>query len=129
MKFLCVFYTCFILSAIGCLDKQNNQCESVAFAAVTDVTGPSTTTIAQPATFRMTFAVNNGCGKYDSYETLTEADTTEVYVKARYIGCICTQQISYLQKDFVFTPTGPGTHYLKFFISGQQFLTKTLGVQ
>ncbi len=124
---LFVFIT--VITFTSCRLDNNNECFSISPAGISTIDGPSTATVNQPVSINMTFMVGNGCGSYYSTENFSEGDTTEVLVKVKFQGCMCTQQVMTLQQTYTFTPTVPGPHYFKYFVSDGNYLRDTIWVQ
>ncbi len=122
-----VFLSLTIFFSTGCLEN-NNTCEVYSPAPVTGVSGPSTGLLFQPVTFQVQFAAGNGCGSFGNFDSYTVNDSTEVILKARYQGCVCTQQILNLTANYTFIPTRSGAHYFKYYVREGEYVRDTIWV-
>ena len=113
----------------SCKLDESGDCYTEAPAYPISVDGPATGTLNQPININMTFQLGNGCGGFLRTETYTDADTTEVIIRAKYQGCVCTQQLITTQQNFSYTPTRTGAHYFRYFISEGNYLRDTIWVQ
>jgi hypothetical protein len=113
----------------SCKLDSGNECYFTAPAYPTAIDDPNTAVVNQPVIFNMTFQLANGCGSFSDTETFDDGDTTEVIIRAKYQGCVCTQQIVTSQHVYSYTPTRTGAHYFKYFISEGNYLRDTIWVQ
>ena len=123
------FMLTILLTLNACKLDASGDCYFEAPAYPTAVDGPSTGTLNQPINLNMTFQLANGCGSYLRTETYTDADTTEVIIRARYQGCVCTQQLITTQQTYTYTPSRTGAHYFRYYISDGNYLRDTIWVQ
>lgn len=72
-------------------NKENSNCLSYTNAAVTNIAGPNTAFINQEIVLTISFQCTNGCGQFGSFEETSLGNNINVTVKAKYEGCICTQ--------------------------------------
>lgn len=125
-SFICFSVLIFISS---CKLDSTGDCYAEAPALPVSVDAPSTGMLNQPININVQFQIGNGCGSFLRNDSYTDGDTTEVVIRAKYQGCVCTQQIVGGQQTFQYTPTRTGAHYFRYFISEGVYLKDTIWVQ
>ncbi|MCD6010796.1 MAG: hypothetical protein K0Q79_658 [Flavipsychrobacter sp.] len=108
--------------------KDNNKCLSHEQAYVSKVEGNKTGKVNQVMTFQVYFGCNSGCGQFGSFDENLSGNTRTVIVKAKYEGCICTADAPTRVATYSFTPSQPGTYYLKFLKTPNAYSTDTVTI-
>jgi len=103
-------------------------CISSGEVPVQNVTGPNATNVNANIDLTISFQAMNGCGNFDSFKEATLGDTTFVATIAKYIGCVCTQDLPTRTGIYKFKKSAPGQYFLKF-NKGNSFLVHQVTVQ
>lgn len=107
-------------------DKKDNKCLSYKQAFVSKVEGSKTGKVNQVMTFQVYFGCNSGCGQFGSFDENISGNTRTIIVEAKYEGCFCTMDAPTRVTTYSFTPSQPGTYYLKFLKFNNAYLIDTL---
>lgn len=94
--------------------KKNSNCLSYEDTFVSKVDGSKTGKVNQVMTFQVYFGCHSGCGQFSSFKENVVGNIRTVIVNAKYEGCTCTADAPTRMATFSFTPSQPGTYYLKF---------------
>ncbi len=124
-----VFFFFLFISLLGCNKIPDGKCVSFAKAPVTGIDGANTALVNQEIILTVSFSCNNGCGQFENFDEVISGNTTTITVNAKYVGCICTQDLPIRQAIYKFKRSQPGTFDLNFFQSDNTFLTHTIIVQ
>lgn len=131
MKSLIKIFGILFLSAVSftaCVDDDGQEyCSATFESAVTEVTGPATSTVGQQVTLVVKFESGNQC-YVSSYFVETGTNPKEVKVFSRYVGCACAESTEIVSKDYKFTPNVAGDYSFKFKKEDNTFITKTVTV-
>jgi hypothetical protein len=120
----------FALLLISCKkNKENSNCLSYTNAAVTNIAGPNTAFVNQEIVLTISFQCTNGCGQFGSFEETSLGNNINVTVKAKYEGCICTQDIPIRTTQYKFKKSQSGSFQLRFLQSNNSYLSHTIVVQ
>lgn len=104
-------------------------CLSYQNAAIISATVPATGNVNQIIPIEISFVIINGCGAFGSITETNSGNTKTLTIKAKYEGCLCTQNIGTVKTTYNFTATTTGTHTLKFLQPNGDFLTYTINIQ
>src|SRR5687768_13257600 len=103
-----------VVMSTGCNKPGNDDCVSYEYAPVVSVTGPVLAAVNQAVNLNVQYTLANGCGQSGVFEEVTVQNTTTIKVKAKYVGCMCTQALVAKQMPYNFIATQPGTYLLRF---------------
>ena len=118
-----------LLSFASCAkEKQEMECVSYTTAQVTEVTGPNSVPVNQETGLTVFYYLTNGCGKFENMEAISGGNTTIISFKAKYEGCVCTDNLVTRQSVYEFKSGQPGVYYLKFLQPNNTYLTDTITV-
>lgn len=98
---------------VSCSEGEN-ECSYEANSPTLLVEGSNTTTINQPIELTLTYEVISECGNFKSFTEQVTGNTTEIIVKARYVGCDCPQLLTNKTTTYTFNKSQVGTYVLKF---------------
>jgi len=70
--------------------------------------------INKPVQVEVQFGVSNGCGQFGKFLESSNGNTRTIEVEAKYIGCICTQDIPIRNTQYEFLTSEPGVYRLMF---------------
>ena len=98
---------------VSCSEGEN-ECSYEANSPTLQVEGLNTTTINQPINLTLTYEVISECGNFKSFTEQVTGNTTEIIVKARYVGCDCPQLLTNKTTTYTFNKSQVGTYVLKF---------------
>ena len=110
-------------------NKENSNCLSYTNAAVTNIAGPNAALVNQEIVLAISFQCTNGCGQFGSFEENSVGNIIQVTVKAKYEGCICTQDLPIRTSQYKFKKSQPGSFELRFLQSNNSYLSHTVVVQ
>lgn len=108
--------------------QDNTKCISYSSAQVTKVSGPNTALINQQITVTISYYLTNGCGHFEAVETTSVNNTTTFNIKAKYEGCICTDNLIGGETNYTFKADKAGSYYLKFLQPDKTYLVDTITV-
>lgn len=96
-------------------DPHNDECIHHGIAYVISV-DPETFTgvVNEPVSIEVQFPVYNGCGGFGEFLVTKNGNIRIIEVKAKYTGCICTQNIPIITTHYEFIAEKPGEYELKF---------------
>ncbi|MBA6151570.1 hypothetical protein [Gelidibacter maritimus] len=109
-------------------DDKNEDCISNQAAFVTSVDAPKTGTLNKTLNIEVSFQVNNGCGGFGDFIEKKDGNTRVIEVEAKYVGCICTDNLPIRTVNYEFITNKAGNHELKFKSSPTEFITINLTV-
>ena len=119
-----------IVTLLGCNKKnENSACLSITKAPVTKIEGANTALVNQEILLTVSFGCFNGCGQFLDFNEVITGNATTITVKAKYEGCICTQDLPIRQTTYKFKKSQTGTFELKFQQSENTYLSHTIIVQ
>ena len=119
--------TLFLLS--GCNKSQDNKkCISYSTAQVIKVSGPNTALVYQEINLTINFYLVNGCGHFEGLEANSLNNSTSISIKAKYEGCICTDNLIGGETNYKFKTEKAGVYYLKFLQPDKTYLIDTITV-
>lgn len=124
-----VFFFFLIITLFGCDKTPDEKCVSFAKAPVTRIDGANAALINQEIILTVSFSCNNGCGQFGNFDEIISGNTSTITVIAKYVGCICTQDLPIRQTIYKFKRSQPGTYDLKFLQTDNIYLTHTIIVQ
>ena len=120
----------FALLLISCKkNKENSNCLSYTNAAVTNIAGPNTALVNQEIVLAISFQCTNGCGQFGSFEETTTGNIIQVTVRAKYEGCVCTQDIPTRTTQYKFKKSQSGSFELRFLQTNNSYLSHTIVVK
>ncbi|MVN77956.1 hypothetical protein GO988_16625 [Hymenobacter sp. HMF4947] len=120
-----LLFAAFALGLTSCLSTSPDTCQSTALTPVLSATGPKTIAVNQPATFTLSYEIQNGCGTFAGLQEQANTDTRLVGVNIKYDGCNCPQTVTPAQTTYTFQPTTAGTYYVRF-VGSTGYLIDTL---
>lgn len=124
-----VFFFVLLTTLLSCHKIKDGKCISFAIAPVTNIAGANTAAVNQEISLTVSFTCNNGCGQFGNFEETATGNTATIIVNAKYVGCVCTQDLPTRQIIYKFKRSQAGTYDLKFFQEGSTYLTHTITVQ
>lgn len=110
-------------------EDATGDCTEFQTEAITDVTEVEPDAATPGRKFKTNFTVNNGCGKFGSFEVDTLGNTYTISLIAKYEGCVCDMALHDLDTVYHFNQTTPGTYTLKFRQQNDNFITKTVEIE
>jgi hypothetical protein len=126
LVFVVVFHTLF---AFQCNKPHEGECTYVEIApiamAIVPDTGLANTNIPIPIQYN----ISNGCGNFLTMEEDAQGNNRNILVRARYQGCVCTMVFMTLDTVYNFNASAPGTYYLNFQQSDNNFLRDSITIQ
>lgn len=110
-------------------DDNNDECVQNGIAYVTSVNSPTITGIVnETINIEVKFKVYNGCGGFGKFIENENENTRMIEVEAKYVGCICTQNIPIITTNYEFIANNPGEYELKFKSSPTEYITVNLTI-
>lgn len=103
---LCIFF-------VSCSEGEN-ECSYEANSPTLLVEGENSTTLNQPVVLTITYEVISECGNFKSFTEQEIGNTSEIIVKARYVGCDCPQLLTNKTTTYTFNKSQAGVYLLKF---------------
>lgn len=110
-------------------NKENSHCLSFTNAAVTNIEGSNTALVNQEIVLTISFQCTNGCGQFGSFEETTIGNIIQVSVKAKYEGCVCTQDVPIRTTQYKFRKSQSGSFEIRFLQNNNSYLSHTIVVQ
>lgn len=110
-------------------NKENSNCLFFTNAAVTNIAGPNTAFVNQEIVLTISFQCTNGCGQFGSFEENSVGNNINVTVKAKYEGCVCTQDFPIRTIQYKFKKSQSGSFELRFLQNNNSYLSHTIVVQ
>lgn len=112
---------------LSCSKPQDNtKCISYSSAQVTKVSGPNTALVNQQITVTISYYLTNGCGHFEGIDATSATNSTTINLKARYEGCICTDNLIGGETNYTFKSDKAGNYYLKFLQPDKTYLVDTI---
>lgn len=108
---------------------ENIDCVSYTNGPVTTIEGPSTALVGQEIVLNVSFQSINGCGQFGSFEETSVGNNVNITVKAKYEGCVCTQDYPIRTTSYKFKKSQSGSYQLRFLQAENTYLTHTVVVQ
>ena len=130
-KGLIFFLWCAILllSLNGCKkDNSGKECIGYSNAQITEVKGSNSTSAGQEIDLSISYFFLNGCGNFESLESITNGNTTTIRVIAKYEGCVCPEVLVWGEKVYTFKASEPGIYLLNFLQPNKSILEYTITV-
>lgn len=116
------------LGATSCLNVGPDTCNTTLATPITNVSGPKTVAVNQPATYSLTYQPAGGCGTLTNLTEQVAGTTRAIGVNVAYTSCSCSATAVAAQTTYTFQPTQAGTYYLKF-TGNNAYITDTLVVK
>ncbi|WP_417368778.1 hypothetical protein [Gelidibacter japonicus] len=114
---------------ISCSDDDKNEdCISTQTAFVTSVEAPKTGVTNKIINIEVSFQVNNGCGRFGKFIEKKNGNTSAIEVEAKYVGCICTDNLPIITVNYEFITNKVGNYELNFKSSPTEFITVNLTI-
>jgi len=114
---------------ISCSENDKNDCVVNKLAYVTSVNSPSNGVINEITSVEVDFGVNNGCGQFGEFIETENGNVKIIEIKARYEGCICTQDAPIRTVNYEFLTQIPGNYELRFKSNVTDFITVNLLIE
>lgn len=115
---------------LSCNNDQakDNQCISSKIEYVTSINSPTTAIVNEMINIEVNFRVFNGCGEFGKFIVTESGNSRVIEVEAKYVGCICTQDIPIRTTNYVFKASQAGEYELNFRSSPTEFITASLTI-
>ena len=114
---------------VNCNDDDNeDECITSKTEYVTSVNSPTTGMVNQAINIEVKYAVHNGCGGFGKFIETENGNTRIIEVEAKYVGCICTQNVPILTVNYEFITNNAGDYKLNFKSSPTEFITVNLTI-
>jgi len=115
---------------LSCSNDQakDNQCISSKIEYVTSINSPTTGIVNEMINIEVNFRVFNGCGEFGKFIVTENGNSRVIEVEAKYVGCICTQDIPIRTTNYVFKASQAGEYELNFRSSPTEFITASLTI-
>ncbi len=128
-KFILLLSTIIFGLLASCSDDDKNEdCISSQTAFLTSVKAPNIGTVNKVLNIEVSFQVNNGCGGFGKFIEKKNGNTRVIEVEAKYVGCVCTDNLPIRTVNYEFVTNKAGNHELKFKSSPTEFITINLTV-
>ena len=128
-KHLIIYLICTI-TFISCNKNENvNNCLSYVNAPITKVEGPTETLVNQEITLKVSFDIINGCGSFNNFKEVSQSNSTDIIVVAKYQGCVCRQVYLNQTANYKFIKNIAGTYHLIFLQANNASITHTIVVR
>ena len=111
----------FLILFISCSEEKQEECIGYRPGFVTDVNAPSSGKVNTPIEIEVDFPVYNGCGNFGEFLESGSNFLRVIEVRARYEGCMCTQNIPIRTTIYSFIPKVAGEYVLKFKSGEEEF--------
>jgi hypothetical protein len=121
---LVISFTCSYMSC----DKNDNECNSTEVGPSEWLNAPATGSVNTDIPIGIRFVVGNGCGSFASFSTVTSGDTIAIKPNVNFKGCVCTQQVFYLDSFYTFRTSIPGRYYFEALDVNQQFIYDSIDI-
>ncbi|MDP3314059.1 hypothetical protein [Lutibacter sp.] len=130
MKKYLIFLSILLSINISCSDDNDkNDCIENKLAYVTSVDSPSNGVINEIINIEVNFQVNNGCGEFGEFIETRNGNVKIIVVKARYEGCMCTDNLPIRKVNYEFITQIPGNYELKFKSNETDFIIVNLLIE
>jgi len=127
-KYLILFSMLFFIN-ISCSENDKTDCIENKLAYVTSVDSPSNGIINEIINIEVNFQVNNGCGEFGEYIETQNGNVKIIEVKARYEGCICTENLPIRKVNYEFITQISGDYELRFKTNETDFISVNLLIE
>ncbi|MFP4555918.1 MAG: hypothetical protein ACLFNU_03510 [Bacteroidales bacterium] len=97
----------------GC-GKNETDCSSIERGVVTQVSGPQELEYPSEVSIDVSLYAINGCGSFYKIEESIDGDTIYIEMLVKYVGCICTQALVNIEREYIFRPPSRGTYSFVF---------------
>jgi hypothetical protein len=114
---------------ISCSENDKNDCIENKLAYVTSVDSPSNGVINEIINIEVNFQVNNGCGEFGEFIETQNGNVKIIEVKARYEGCICTDNLPIRKMNYEFKTQNSGNYELRFKSSETDYIKVNLLIE
>ena len=114
---------------ISCSENDKNDCIENKLAYVTSVDSPSNGVINEIINIEVDFQVNNGCGEFGEFIETQNGNVKIIEVKARYEGCICTDNLPIRKVNYEFITQISGNYELRFKSNENDFISVNLLIE
>jgi len=109
-------------------DDKENECISSKTEYVTSVDSPTTGMVNEKINIEVNFQVYNGCGEFGKFIETQNNNTINIEIEAKYVGCICTDNLPIRTVNYEFIPNSAGNYKLNFKSSPTEFITVNLTI-
>lgn len=110
----------------SCIKKNYRECLVNTTARVSSVKGPNKAVLNEQINLTVNYYLTNECGIFGGLEAATTGYTTFINLKAKYEGCVCSENIKKGQTNFTFKASRAGVYYLNFSQPDHTLLVHTL---
>jgi len=125
--FVVAFHTLF---AFQCnKPSEQGECRYDAVAPIATANVPDTGLVNTNIPIPIQYNISNGCGRYLNMDESITGNNRNITLNARYEGCVCTMVFKTLDTVYNFNASVPGTYYLNFQQSDNNFLRDTITIQ
>ncbi|MCZ8197500.1 MAG: hypothetical protein O9267_07830 [Flavobacterium sp.] len=107
----------------------NQPCNALVHTLVDAAAVPTTAMINQNVSIQIAYTVTNGCGQFGYIAETNSGNTKTLKVFARYVGCVCTENLMPIVSNYNFTPTSTGEQIIKIEQPDGTFLTHSITIQ
>ncbi|MDX1827904.1 MAG: hypothetical protein R3342_00010 [Lutibacter sp.] len=129
MKKYIIIMSVFLLANISCSENDKNDCIENKLAYVTSVDSPSSGVINEIINIEVNFGVSNGCGQFGEFIETENRNVKIIEVKARYEGCVCTQDAPIRTVNYEFATQTSGDYELRFKSNDTDYITVNLLIE
>ena len=128
MKFKTLFTTVSLLILALTISCKSNDCFKSDPAYVTSVESPTIGKVNKTTSIEVDFQVHNGCGSFRKFIETKDNNISHIEIEAKYVGCMCTQDIPTRTVAYKFTPKNAGNYELNFKSSSAEYITVNLTI-
>lgn len=111
-------------------DDGDDNCYYQGYASISDVAGPETVAVGEPAVFDIDFVILSDCGSFIRFDTYGSGtgEYTSVSPAVAYTGCQCAEIARTETEQFTFQVDEAGEYELRFPTSNTTYITQTITV-
>lgn len=111
-------------------DDGDDNCYYQGYASISDVAGPETVAVGEPAVFDIDFVVLSDCGDFFRFQVSNPSVSgfRTVSPVVAYTGCQCAEVARTETEQFTFQVEEAGEYELRFPTSNTTYITKTITV-
>ncbi len=118
-----------VLFAFQCNKPNQGECTYVDIAPIATANVPDSGLVNTNIPIPIQYNISNGCGNFLTMEEDVQGNNRNILVRARYEGCVCTMVFMTLDTVYNFNASTPGTYYLNFQQSNNNFLRDSITIQ
>lgn len=107
----------------------NQPCNALVHTLVDNATVPTNALVNQNVSIQIAFTATNGCGQFGYIAETNSGNTKTLKIYARYVGCVCTENLLPIFSNYNFTPTSTGEQIIKIEQPDGTFLTHSITIQ